>query len=111
MQANTPALPRPLTDYFATETAQPEAIGRFFTDDAVVVDERHEHRGPAAIAAWLVAAKHKYNFTSQPLNVRAEGEQITVRVRGTGTFPGSPLDLDYAFTIKDGLVARLEIAP
>jgi hypothetical protein len=31
--------------------------------------------------------------------------------RGTGDFPGSPVDLQYRFTLEGDKIARLEIAP
>ena len=40
-----------------------------------------------------------------------EGDRITVTARLTGNFPGSPVDLRYAFTLEGKEIARLEIAP
>ena len=45
-------LPEPIASYFAHEASDPRAVARAFSDDALVYDEGHEHRGRAAIAAW-----------------------------------------------------------
>jgi hypothetical protein len=34
----------------------------------------------------------------------------TVTCRLTGDFPGSPVDVDYAFALKDGKIGSLEIS-
>jgi SnoaL-like protein len=105
----SPALPAPLARYFESET--PEAVAHCFTDEAAVVDEGHEHRGRAAIAAWNAASNAKYSFATEPLGLSSAGGVFTVTAKVTGTFPGSPVQLRFGFTIEDGLIARLEIAP
>lgn len=107
----TPALPASVASYFENETGAPEAVARCFTDDAVVLDERQEHRGRVAIAAWNAAGHAKYGFTTEPLRSSIEGDVFTVAAQVTGTFPGSPIELRFHFHLEGGLIARLEIAP
>ena len=45
------------------------------------------------------------------LRVHVSGDQTTVTGRVTGDFPGSPVDLQYRFTLEGDKIARLEIAP
>ncbi|MFP2961138.1 nuclear transport factor 2 family protein [Myxococcus sp. 1LA] len=106
-----PALPAPIAGYFAHETTSPAAVARFFTDDALVVDERREHRGRAAIEAWDAAANGQYKLTTELLAAEFDGPRTTVRAKVTGTFPGSPIELRFRFTLEGGLITRLEIAP
>ncbi|RYZ17423.1 MAG: nuclear transport factor 2 family protein [Myxococcaceae bacterium] len=106
-----PGLPAPIASYFTHETTDPAAVARCFTDDALVVDERHEHRGRAAIESWNAAAHSKYTFTTQLLAAESDGARTTVRAKVMGNFPGSPIELRFRFTLADGLIARLEIAP
>lgn len=110
MQTN-PTLPAPVARYFADETTGPEAVARCFTQDAVVLDERHEHRGRAAIAAWNAASNTKYSVTTEPLSSSTEADVITVTAKVTGTFPGSPIELRFRFRVEADLIARLEITP
>ena len=44
------SLPTPIADYFAADQRDGNAIARYFTQNAVVVDERRTHVGREAIA-------------------------------------------------------------
>jgi len=114
MQTNHPSsleLPLPIASYFANETSDPQAVAQCFVKDALVVDERQQHRGHAAIAAWNADATAKYSFTTELLAAETDGASTTVRARVTGNFPGSPIELRFRFTLEGHLIARLEIAP
>ena len=106
-----PGLPAPIAEYFTHETTSPAAVARCFTDDALVVDERQEHRGRAAIEAWNAAAHGRYKLTTELLAAEFDGPRTTVRANVTGNFPGSPIQLRFRFTLEGGLITRLEIAP
>ena len=104
-------LPAPVAAYFAADTAGAEAVARCFTDGAVVIDERQEYRGRSAIARWKAEASAKFRYTVDRLGAHVSGNQTTVTGRVTGDFPGSPVDLQYRFTLEGDKIARLEIAP
>jgi ketosteroid isomerase-like protein len=104
-------LPAPVAAYFAADTTGAEAVAQCFTDGAVVIDERHEYRGRTAIARWKVEASTKFRYTVERLGVHVSGDQATVTGRVTGDFLGSPVDLQYRFTLEGDKIARLEIAP
>jgi len=108
--SNTPMhLPPPIAAYFAADTSDAKAVVRCFSDSAVVIDERREHRGKPAITRWRAEAAAKYHYTSEPLAVDVAGPEVTVTARVTGDFPGSPVKLQYRFTLDGGSIARLEI--
>ena len=52
-------LPKPIATYFVADRGEGEAVSQCFTDNAVVKDERHTHRGRAAIKAWKTDASAK----------------------------------------------------
>ena len=52
-------LPAPVAAYFAADTTGAEAVAQCFSDGAVVIDERQEHRGRTAIARWKAEASAK----------------------------------------------------
>jgi ketosteroid isomerase-like protein len=104
-------LPAPVAAYFTADTTGAEAVAQCFTDGAVVIDERQEYRGPAAIARWKAEASTKFRYTVERLGVHVSGDQTTVTGRVTGDFPGSPVELQYHFTLEGDKIARLEIAP
>jgi ketosteroid isomerase-like protein len=43
----------------------------------------------------------------EPQDVIQTGDATDVAVVITGTFPGSPLELDFFFTLRDGKIAAL----
>ena len=102
-------LPPPIAAYFAADTSDANAVARCFSESAVVIDERREHRGRPAITRWKAEATAKYHYTSEPLAVEVSGPDVTVTARVTGDFPGSPVELRYRFTLEGATIARLEI--
>jgi hypothetical protein len=82
-----------------------------FAENAVVRDEGRDRRGLADIGAWKDEVTKKYSPVMEVLKsaTAADGRTI-VTGRVTGDFPGSPVELSYAFTLEGGKIARLEIA-
>lgn len=104
-------LPKPIAEYFAADATDGAAVARCFTPDAVVVDEKQEHRGRDAIARWKAEASMKYDYVSEPIALDDQGGTMIVTAHLTGNFPGSPVDLRYGFTLAGDAIARLEIVP
>ena len=104
-------LPAAVAAYFTADTTGAEAVAQCFTNDAVVIDERQEYRGGPAIARWKADVAAKFRYTVDRLGADVSGDQTTVIGRVTGDFPGSPVDLQYRFTLEGDRIARLEIGP
>ena len=102
-------LPPSVAAYFQADTRDADRVAQCFTADAVVIDERREHRGRAAIANWKTEATAKYHYTSEPIGIQTAGKELTVTARLVGDFPGSPVKLRYRFTLEGDKIARLEI--
>ena len=102
-------LPEPIAAYFDADKLGGDAVARCFTNRAVVNDEGRTHSGPVAIKAWKTAASAKYSYVSEPIAVEQWAEQFIVTSRLTGNFPGSPVDLRYAFRLERGKIASLDI--
>jgi hypothetical protein len=100
-------LPPPIVAYFAADTS--DAVAQCFSESAVVIDEQREHRGRPAIARWKAEATAKYHYTSEPLAVDVSEPDVTVTARVSGDFSGSPVNLQYRFTLEGASIARLEI--
>ena len=104
-------LPAPVAAYFVADATGAEAVAECFADGAVVIDERQEYRGRTAIARWKAEASAKFRYTVDRLSAHVSVDQTTVTGRVTGDFPGSPVDLQYRFTLEGDKIARLEIGP
>lgn len=105
-------LPSIITNYFAADKVRnPEAAARLFAESAVVIDERQRHAGRDAIRRWMAEASTKYSYTVEPFAMAVAGQRIVVTSHLVGDFPGSPVDLRYAFLLDGDEIAELEIAP
>lgn len=87
-----------------------DAIGECFTEDATVEDEARTHHGRAEIRAWQQETRSKWDYS---LRVVGEGptgaDEYRVAAHLKGKFPGGEADVDYRFSIRDGLISRLRI--
>ena len=99
-----------IADFFSAEgRGDMESLSRCFAADAIVRDEGRNIQGHAAIQERQLEAKKKYRHTVQPLaSARKDGKTV-VTARLTGDFPGSPVDLQFAFTVEAGKILSLEI--
>lgn len=106
----TLTLPEPIAAYFEADGKDGAAVARCFTENATVIDERQTHTGRDAICRWKTDVAAKYQYVSAPHRVDHDGGRTIVTSRLTGNFPGSPIDLRYAFMLEGDAIARLEIA-
>jgi hypothetical protein len=103
-------LPAPVACYFeAQESRNVEAQTRCFAEDASVRDEGRDYRGASAISALKKEAQERYAYDCEPLRASQTGNIVRVSVRVTGTFPGSPVDLDHTFTLLGDRIISLVI--
>ena len=103
-------LPRPLPEYFkATNEHDFAAALAPFAVDAIVEDEGKEYRGAVAIRKWIEETIRKYNFTVEITGTHGTDGKIIVEGRVAGTFPGSPVNVTYEFTLARQRIVRLVI--
>jgi len=103
-------LPTPIAIYIAAENSgDAEVLVECFAEHAVVRDEGKTIEGLAAIKQWKAETKKKYQHTVEPLTVAQEDGKIIVTNRLTGNFPGSPIELEFVFTLDGDKIASLEI--
>ncbi len=106
----TLALPLPIAAYYDAKNRHDiNAMLAPFAENALVHDEGHDHRGRAAIRAWMEEATRKYRVTSTPEESSTDGGDVVVRALVAGDFPGSPARLTYRFTLVNDRIARLSI--
>ncbi len=104
------SLPDPIITFFAVSNgADAVSLDQCFAEDAVVQDEKQVHHGRAAIGAWLRAARRKYAYTVQPLDVALQDSGLKIRARVSGNFPGSPVELSHLFRLSGDRIEFLEI--
>ena len=107
----TTKLAQPVATYIAAANAQDiNAVTACFTEGAVVHDEKQDRQGVAAIRRWAEEVSEKYRPTVEVLDVAQMGGTTVLTGRVSGHFPGSPIELRYAFTLRGEKIQRLEIA-
>jgi ketosteroid isomerase-like protein len=105
-----PRLPKPIANYIEAENrGDVEALGQCFAENAVVRDEGKTIEGVAAIKEWKAETKRKYRHTIEPLASERKEGKIVVTNRLTGNFTGSPIELEFVFTLEGDKIASLEI--
>jgi len=101
-----------ISDYFVASNARKaDGVAACFTPEAVVIDEGHERKGIPEILKWKAWAEEKFQPVYEVLGDAEVNGKTVVTCKVSGTFPGSPVDLRFAFTLDDGKIARLEVVP
>ena len=104
------ALPSNIQNYIDASNAHDvPSILTCFTDDATVRDENTTHCGKIDIERWARETIEKYKFQFKPLSTEDRDNETVVAVEISGTFPGSPITLDYHFAIATEKIAALVI--
>ena len=83
-----------------------EALLKCFTEDALVHDEGRDYQGATAIRAWSDAINEKYQLSMEVREVVEQEAEIRLTSLVTGNFPGSPAELIYFFSLRDGKIAE-----
>jgi len=103
-------LPIPIERYVQiANSGTPEAVPECFASDAIVHDEGQTYEGVAAIRKWMAATKKKYGHTVAPLELTEHGGQSVLKARLAGSFPGSPITVNFNFILAGGKIHSLEI--
>jgi hypothetical protein len=87
----------------------PEAVPECFASDAIVRDEGQTYEGMAAIKNWMAATKKKYGHTVTPLELAEHSGQSVLKAMLAGSFPGSPITVNFNFVLAGGKIRSLAI--
>jgi len=102
--------PPVIQSYIAASNAHDvKGIMDCFADDAVVRDENATRHGKIDIGRWATETIQKYKFQFKPLSADKRGAETILSVDVSGSFPGSPITLDYHFTIANDKIQSLII--
>ena len=103
-------LPTPIACYIAAaNNSDTDALAQCFAENAVVRDENQTIEGLDAIKQWAAETRRKYQHTIEPLAFSQKDGTTIVTNRLTGNFPGSPIELEFVFTLDGDKIASLEI--
>ena len=103
-------LPKVIADLIAAQDKfDSKGFAENFSDDAVVHDEGKTYRGRSEIQEWNEMTNAKYKTKYEPLQVEANGSEITLTSKVSGTFDGSPVVIKYHFQTKNNKISSLSI--
>lgn len=103
-------LPKFITDLIEAQNSYDAvAYSSLFSENAEVFDEGKNHIGRAAIQKWIENSNQQYQATLKPISYK-EGEKGSVfTAEISGTFPGSPVILNFNLVLQQGLIQSLKI--
>jgi ketosteroid isomerase-like protein len=104
-------LPKLIARFIETQNNHDnKAFADCFTDSAIVRDEGKTHTGKAEIRQWIEHANDKYQSLMIPHNYEESGSKGVLTAEVSGTFPGSPIVLQFHFVLKHDLIDSLKVS-
>lgn len=104
-------LPEPIAAYFHADKRDGRAVASCFANHGHVTDEGRTHVGASAIEAWKDETSTRFSYRADPVSMEKTDRTHIVTSRVSGTFPGSPVDLRFIFSLEHDKIASLEITP
>lgn len=86
-----------------------KAYAECFTDTAIVHDEGKTHTGKKEIQQWIEHANEAYQSFMKPLSYEESGSNGLLTAEVSGTFPGSPIVLQFHLGLKADLIDSLKV--
>ena len=104
-------LPRIINDYVDASNAHDvKSVVACFAENEVVRDEGETLHARKAIEDWITRTIEKYKFRLKPATFKQRtNAEVVVAIEVSGTFDGSPITLDYHFTIGGDRILSLTI--
>ena len=84
-------------------------FANYFTACATVSDEGSSYSGREEIKQWIEAATEQYNMQLTPIDFTRTGSKAKLTVEVSGTFPGSPIVMNYHFELDGSSISSLKI--
>lgn len=95
--------------YHASDVYDGALLASCIAEDAILYDEGEELHGSAAISAHIFKANKDAKVMMDIMRCAEKGRDIIVTAMLTGEFEGSPVSLDFHFTLAEGKIKALNI--
>lgn len=103
-------LPQPIAAFYhACDVYDDALLAGCFAADAVLVDEGREYHGPEAVSGHILEANRDAKVMTEVTNCAGKNEEAVVTATLSGSFEGSPVPLDFHFTLENGKIKALHI--
>lgn len=113
LSSNSRAIPLPetiATFFHAQDVYDDDLLASCFADNAILLDEGQEYYGPENVSGHILEANRNAKVRTEISNcVELSDKTIIVTATISGDFVGSPIPLDFNFTINNGKIKTLNI--
>ncbi|WFR59097.1 nuclear transport factor 2 family protein [Anaerocolumna sp. AGMB13025] len=112
LSSNSKAIPLPpsiAAYYHASDIYDNALLADCFTADALLYDEDEEFLGPEVISSHILKANREAKVTLEIMRFVEYNTDLVATAMLQGEFEGSPLPLDFHFTLENGKIKTLNI--
>jgi hypothetical protein len=103
-------LSKPIASFYhAADVDDATLMAACFAGDAVLYDEGKEYCGSAAISEHIIKANREAKVKMDIIGYAEQNGQIVITATLCGNFEGSPVPLDFHFTLHDEKIKTLNI--
>jgi ketosteroid isomerase-like protein len=103
-------LPQPIAAYYhASDVHDNDLLANCFAADALLFDEGVEYHGPEAVSRHILEANKDAKVMTDITSCVEKDSETIVTATISGNFSGSPIPLDFHFTLNNGKIKTLDI--
>ncbi len=103
-------LPQPIAAYYhASDVYDGDLLAGCFAGDIILIDEGEEYHGPEAVSGHILEANRTAKVMTEIIDCVEKNGKTVVTAIISGSFDGSPIALDFHFTLNDGKIKNLNI--
>lgn len=103
-------LPQPIAAYYhASDIFDENLLSGCFAEDAMLVDEGETYYGPVDVSRHILEANRGARVMTEVTNCAEENGEAVVTAVISGDFEGSPIPLDFCFTVYNEKIKNLNI--
>ena len=103
-------LPKVIDDLIlAQNNFDSAAYANCFSETGEMLEEGKIYKGRVAVQQLIEETNEKYRSVMKPLAYTENGATSVLAAEVSGTFPGSPLVLNFHFNIVDGQIHHLKV--
>lgn len=103
-------LPKLISDLIdAQNNRDGAAYASLFSATAVVFDEGKTYNGRTEIQEWIEKSNEAYQAVLKPISYQETDQDAILTGEVSGTFPGSPVVLNFNFLFEQGAIQSLRI--
>jgi len=112
LSSNSRAIPLPqiiASYYHASDIYDADLLAGCFAEDAILADEGKEHYGPEAISGHILKENRGAKVMTEITDCAEKNGETVVTATISGNFGGSPISLDFHFTLNNEKIKALNI--